>query len=128
MIGGWLGPIADAVARNRLSLVCSVELLEELSQTLSRKRIARFVQPPLADRVRDLYLQTGEFFEAGDAARVCRDESDDYLLALALVSRADYLVTRDADLLVLEEYRGTRIIYPAHFLQIICAADQAGPG
>jgi len=45
-------------------------------------------------------------------AAVCRDRRDDHVLACARAAGADYLVTGDADLLVLEEFSGARIIRP----------------
>ena len=48
-------------------------------------------------------------------AGVCRDEDDDNVLACLLEARADYLVTGDADLLELQEFRGTRIVAPRDF-------------
>ncbi len=86
---------------------------------LARPRLARFLSADTPPRVKLLFLQAAEHVEPATAPRLCRDESDDYLLALASASRADYLVTRDADLLVLERHEGTRIIYPARFLQLL---------
>ena len=44
-----------------------------------------------------------------------RDPDDDRILACALASGADYLVTGDEDLLVLKQYVGTRILAPRDF-------------
>ena len=46
---------------------------------------------------------------------VTRDAKDDYLLAYALVGQADYLVTGDEDLLVLQEIEGLKIVNPTQF-------------
>jgi putative PIN family toxin of toxin-antitoxin system len=51
--------------------------------------------------------------------RVCRDPFDDYVLAAAVVGRADYLVTADKDLLVLEKYKKVAIITPNEFAVIM---------
>jgi hypothetical protein len=114
--------IADAIAEGGLQPVCSKQLLEEQGDVLSRDRIARYVPAGVAEKVHRLYLEAAAFFEPGPAPRICRDENDDYLLALASESQADYLVTRDADLLVLERHGGTEIIYPARFLQLLEAS------
>lgn len=94
-------------------------MLEEQAAVLARPRLARFVAPTSAERVKQLFLHAAVFVEPGPAPRVCRDASDDYLLALAAASQADYLVTRDADLLVLDRHGVTVIVYPARFLQIL---------
>ena len=46
---------------------------------------------------------------------ICRDPKDDYLLALAQVTKADLLITADEDLLVLGKHGKTRVIRPEEF-------------
>jgi len=124
LIGGWFAIIADAVALRRVDLVCSDTLLLELADVLARPRIARFITAAGAQHVHELHLQAAVYLDAGPGPGICRDPSDDYLLALAAASRADYLVTRDQDLLVLQRYLDTEIIYPARFLQLLRAPAQ----
>jgi len=50
---------------------------------------------------------------------VSRDPQDDKFLACVRSAGADYLVTEDKDLLVLEEYEGTRICQPAEFIALL---------
>lgn len=121
----WLKPMADAVAAGRLELVCSPDLLAELATVMRRPRIAREVSANDAIQLRKLYAGAALFIEVGPSPGVRRDPRDDYLLALAEASKADYLVTRDEDLLVLERHGGTEIIYPARFLQLLHADDAA---
>jgi predicted nucleic acid-binding protein len=45
--------------------------------------------------------------------KVCRDSFDDHILAAAKTGHADYIVTADKDLLVLEKYKETSIITAA---------------
>ncbi len=46
---------------------------------------------------------------------LCRDPKDNFLLALAKDGDADYLITGDADLLVLKEFEKTKIVTLAEF-------------
>lgn len=46
---------------------------------------------------------------------VCRDESDHAVLEAAVACRADFIVTGDADLLGLGEFRGIKIMTPREF-------------
>ena len=41
------------------------------------------------------------------------------MLELARVAKADYLVTGDVDLLVLDPFEGTKILSPASFLGLV---------
>jgi uncharacterized protein len=50
-------------------------------------------------------------------ARVCRDETDDVVLATAVAAEADAIVTGDQDLLVLGSYEGIDIVSPRSFLE-----------
>lgn len=52
-------------------------------------------------------------------ASTCRDPKDDYLLALAQEAKADYLLTGDKDLLVLEYIGKTQIITVSFFEEIL---------
>ena len=44
---------------------------------------------------------------------------DDKFLTLAVAAQADYIISGDADLLVLHPFQGIHIIKPADFLDII---------
>lgn len=99
--------------------MCSEDLLAELSDVLARPRIQTSIPPDAASTLCQLYAQEALFFEPGPNPQVCRDPSDDYLLSLAVVAAADYLVTRDDDLLVLKRFGETEIVHPALFLKIL---------
>lgn len=86
--------------------------------------MARYVSPPHAEKIHQLYLQAAVHLQPTPAPRICRDESDDYLLSLASAADADTLVTRDEDLLALKTHGRTEIVYPARFLQILAAARE----
>lgn len=47
--------------------------------------------------------------------QICRDPSDDRILELARGCSADYLVTGDKDLLVLEQFESIPIVSPRQF-------------
>ncbi|MGA0558876.1 putative toxin-antitoxin system toxin component, PIN family [Larkinella sp. VNQ87] len=46
-----------------------------------------------------------------------RDANDNYLLGVCEACQADFLVTGDMDLLLLENYQNTKIVTMAEFLQ-----------
>ncbi len=48
---------------------------------------------------------------------VCRDPDDNHVLALALDTESDYILTGDGDLLVLNPWRGIMIVSPRTFLE-----------
>jgi putative PIN family toxin of toxin-antitoxin system len=52
---------------------------------------------------------------------VTGDPEDDYVLAAAALSHADYLVTGDMGLQALENYQGVKILSPRAFLDLLAA-------
>lgn len=94
-------------------LVTSEPILAELREKLAGKLGARAetVQRTLAllrSRMRVVDISPLP-------APICRDPDDDQVLATAVATRADCLVTGDADLLVLDQYAGIPIVRPADF-------------
>jgi putative PIN family toxin of toxin-antitoxin system len=55
---------------------------------------------------------------------VCRDPDDIKILGLAVVSDADYIVTGDKDLLVLESFQGIPILSPRSFSDILHSREE----
>ncbi len=53
------------------------------------------------------------------SVQVSRDSSDDMVLACAVKAQAQYLVTRDKDLLSLESYQDTQVISPENFAALL---------
>ena len=51
----------------------------------------------------------------GPIPNICRDPNDDMIIACALDAAADYIVTGDEDLLILNRYKDIVIINPRNF-------------
>ena len=94
----------------------SRELLEELSDKLHNK-----LKMPLS-AVKEItgFLKDVSSYQRPKplSKRVCRDPDDDAILALAAHVEADYLITGDQDLIVLERYESTLIVTPRKFWEI----------
>ncbi len=54
-----------------------------------------------------------------DIGPVCRDPDDDHITAAVMAVKADFIVTGDKDLLVLEQHRHIRILSAEAFLSEI---------
>lgn len=68
-------------------------------------------------------LEAGQEVIPEGVPPVSRDPKDDLFLATAVSSGAQYIVTEDEDLLVLNPYRGIRILNALDFLQTIQTID-----
>lgn len=103
-------------ALDNVTLIVSRELLEELESRLARPKFRKYLDSSQRRTVvADLALSTVQI-EAPGMLKACRDPDDDKLLEIAIVGRADYLVTGDQDLLILNPFQGIPIVTPAEFL------------
>lgn len=62
-------------------------------------------------------LATAELVTISERIAACRDPTDDKFLELAVNGHADLIVSGDADLLVLNPFRGIPIVPPAAFVR-----------
>ena len=102
----------------------SQALSEELDDVLSRHRFDRYVTRQERTAFLRYLLRMAMSVEITERIQACRDPNDDKILDLAVNGDADYIVTGDDDLLVMNPFRGIEIIRPAEFLAIASAADQ----
>ena len=86
----------------------------ELLAVLARPRIANKLPPFFEVNVRRL-LAAAELVAITEGIVECRDPKDDKFLELAINGRAAFIVSGDADLLVLDPFRGIPILAPATF-------------
>ena len=112
---GFCEELLDEAA-GACELIWSDTLREEFESILSRRHeIGTATRVALA-----AYVDLCEFVEPKPLSeRICRDADDDVVLATALAGKADVIVTGDNDLLVLKEFRGTRILSPRKFLELL---------
>lgn len=96
--------------RDEVVLLFSEELLEELIRVAKRPKFRRYFSEESIEELLRLFDYYGQLVEVSSTVEACRDPKDNFLLALARDGSADYLVTTDLDLLVLEEFEDTRIL------------------
>jgi putative PIN family toxin of toxin-antitoxin system len=119
LIGKRTSELQNLFIEKPIRPIFSQGLLDELIVATQKPKLQKYFRP---ERVNALILtlhKIGEVVEIRSTVTVCRDPKDNYLLALAKDSRADYLVTGDLDLLILQEFEGTRILTYQDFLQAI---------
>ena len=99
----------------------SKQLLQELTEVLSRSYFVRSLPQPERDTflvIVEKNLET--FWVSKEAARSlnppCRDGNDNFILALALASQAEAIVSSDHHLLALNPWNGIPILTPAQFV------------
>jgi putative PIN family toxin of toxin-antitoxin system len=88
----------------------------QLLQVLGRPRLAPFLSPKSVAWISQLLAGATPVIIT-EQITVCRDPTDDKFLELAVSGQADFILSGDADLLVLHPFRGIPILNPAGFIQ-----------
>ena len=110
LIGKSLKGFQNHIDSHKIKIITCNEQLHELSDVLSRPKLKKYFTK----------LQVIEFFDLLDfcsdnititsITNLCRDAKDDYLVSLSIDSQADFLITGDMDLLVLNKIGKTLIL------------------
>jgi len=91
-------------------LLVSAELFDELENTVRKpylaKRINRTDYRLLVSKLQSI----AELVDVRSVVEICRDPTDNFLLALAKDGNADYLITGDTDLLIMKTFEKTKIL------------------
>lgn len=116
---GWGGKPQEVIEyciNNNIKLVFSRDTKKELIDVLNRKRF-NFLDNSLKNEFFTLLEGISKLVVPKGINKYSRDVNDNKFLMIT--HHADYLVTGDEDLLVLEKYLGTQIVTPHKFLEII---------
>jgi len=110
LIGKNLKGLQEYIDSQSIIIVTCNEQIQELTEVFKKEKIKKYFT----------FEQIGDFFELLDESSVnvviktktdlCRDLKDNYLLSLAIDSNADFLISGDNDLLVLNKVESTKII------------------
>jgi uncharacterized protein len=97
-------------------LLKSTATEQQLFAVLARPYLVPLIARDSVDWLKAL-LETAELVNIAERIRACRDPTDDKFLELAVNGHADFIVTGDADLLVLNPFREIPIVSPLNFVQ-----------
>ena len=95
----------------------SFEAIEELYDVLGRHAFDRYIDEE--DRLQFLTILVKEstLVEIKERISECRDPTDDKFLELAVNGKADFIISGDGDLQVLNPFRKVKIVSPRAFLE-----------
>lgn len=100
-------------------VLLSLDLLEELNEVLGRKKFNKYVTNEEREEFLEALIERAVLIEIVENVQECRDPKDDKVLELALNGEAQYIITGDRDLLVLNPFRNVRVITVEDFLKTI---------
>lgn len=117
LISKKFGQIDKLVKEQKITLAFSNESIEEFIEVVNRPKFKQYFTKKDIDDLLDSFDQFGELIPVESDIQLCRDKKDNFLLSLAVDSKADYLITGDKDLLVLEKIKNTVITTFADFIK-----------
>jgi putative PIN family toxin of toxin-antitoxin system len=106
----------ELVLTKQITLITSDFILDEAEEVLASKLGLTKQKAKIAVRT---IARIATVVKPDEIEKVSRDPDDDYILATAVKSKSEYLVTADKDLLILTEYNGVKIISPNDFRSIV---------
>lgn len=123
---GTVGPIATRLREGAFVLIVSPPLFEELVEKLNLPRIRgkyHIDAQAIQDFVAEL-AASGELVTPSRHIGVCRDADDNMVLEAAVAGQANYIVTSDEDLLVLDPFEDIRIVTARMFLEALAESSK----
>ena len=100
------------------TLLISENSFEELKTVLYKPKFERYFTPEdTRPNILKIVLKFGELIATTVKIKACRDPKDDLYLELAVSGKADCIITRDIDLLILSPFENIPILTPKDFLE-----------
>jgi hypothetical protein len=103
---------------DRLRILISMALMEEVSLVLNRPKFRKYFSASDSEELQELIHLRSELIDSHSLIALSRDQKDDFILALCQDGEADFLLTGDADLQVLNPFGKTQILSITEFWEI----------
>lgn len=108
------------LANTSIDVFASEHLLTELTEVAQRDKFKKYISREDTALFLEIVRLRLTIITPTTVITDCTDPDDNYLLALAIDAKADYLITGDkADLLVMSPYRGVPIVRLQTVLNIL---------
>ncbi|MBP0030899.1 putative toxin-antitoxin system toxin component, PIN family [Roseofilum sp. Guam] len=117
LIGKELGNLKELIVSQSIQVVLCEQIKEEINRVTQKPKLQKYFSVEKVQELLEFLDIIGLSIEIVSEVSVCRDAKDNFLLALAQDSQANFLITGDADLLTLGAFAGTKIITYQDFVQ-----------
>jgi uncharacterized protein len=98
--------------------ICLSQAVEtEIWEVLLRPKFRKYISDITRERILDILGAAALTVEPSERITDCRDAKDNKYLELALTAGASIIVSSDEDLLVLDPWRGIRILRPVDYVR-----------
>ena len=115
-ISNFKNDLLKVLFHPKIEVISSVSLRNEVFEAFEYPKLSKLLSEERKARGRFLFENFTRNMVAHSIVNICRDEKDNFLLALAQDSEADFLLTGDKDLLVLNPFGKTQILRLPEFL------------
>jgi hypothetical protein len=119
LIGRRLKGLESNLAQFKSRLIFSEQIIQEIKIVTQRPKLAKYFPKNEIEELIELIYSIGDNIMISDEPDICRDPKDNFLLEVADKGKADYLVTGDDDLLILKNYKHTKIISYKEYEEIV---------
>jgi len=115
LIGKRVSVLKNLIINDRIRIVYCEQLLTEIREVTIRPKIKKYFPQKAVQELFDLLEIIGEQFDIKPLHFENRDPKDNFLLDLIDYSKADYLITGDKDLLMLNPFLTATVLTPSEF-------------
>lgn len=117
ILSKYKSPFIDLLLQEDILIFRSQELTEEIAHTLTNPKFKKIITEEVFDYFFQKYEACTLMQISKSVVDICRDPKDNFLLALAKDTKANFLITGDKDLLVLDKFEETIICTLKDFFQ-----------
>jgi hypothetical protein len=116
--GNFCSEIIDKWKNKKFELVSSIEIIEELIETLRNFKIK--MPEEIIQRWKTMIIENSIIVEPTTKLNIVKDDPDDNkFIETALTGKADFIISQDKHLLKLKKYQTINLISPKEFLDLI---------
>jgi hypothetical protein len=116
LIGKRQTRLRELIADETIDIYTSAEQIQELFEVIERTKFRKYFSTEVSDELKLFFIEALIIVDVNIKVKVSRDPKDDFLLALAKTVKANYLLTGDHDLLILEKFENSIIITLEQYL------------
>jgi len=120
----WTGDsfkILNLIDTNKIKCVLSEEILKEYNKVINSEEIIDKVENKklITLKIIEKVISNSIIIEPKIKINISEDPDDNKVLECAIEGSVDYIITNDAHLLKIKEYKGIKIINSAKFIKIL---------
>lgn len=111
LLGKRLSELKEIFKREDIKIYVSKPLIDEIKAVSSRSKFSKYISPHSIDNLMELISIKCDYVDCFIQYQPqIRDKKDIFILGMAQNIPADFIITGDKDLLVLENFQGSTII------------------